>query len=109
MLKNRDDVVFYDGFEELKINSDDWKAAWGIPFVNRGDDVEVLTGPKAFIGKKTLRVDYPKGGVGPTATGMQFPVDFQNITSLSQKAYDSLHLRYYVKFEEGFDFRLGGK
>ncbi|MFP4417293.1 MAG: polysaccharide lyase [Chitinivibrionales bacterium] len=109
MIKNRNDIVFYGGFEEISVNSTDWKNAWGIPFVNRGDQVEILSGPEAFIGNKTLRIDYPRGGVGPSATGMQFPVDFKNMDAMPQKTYDSLYLRYYVKFEDGFDFRLGGK
>ncbi len=109
IIEKRNDIVFYGGFEEMKVNSEDWISAWGIPFVSRGDKAETLSGPQAFIGKKTLRVDYPKGGVGPSATGMQFPVDFHSIGKMDPKAYDSLYLRYYVKFEDGFDFRLGGK
>mgnify|MGYP003625569501 FL=1 len=55
------------------------------------------------LGKKgtVLKVDYPKGTVGPETNGVQF------IKSLP--ASNEYYLDYYVFFEEGFDFRQGGK
>lgn len=52
-------------------------------------------------GSRVLRVKYPEGGVGPLKSGGQFLV---YITS-----GDEYILSYKVMFEEGFDFRLGGK
>jgi hypothetical protein len=50
---------------------------------------------------KVLRVKYPKGGIGPKNTGIQFDRRIPK-----SKEY---YLDYYLKFKEGFDFRLGGK
>jgi hypothetical protein len=50
---------------------------------------------------KVLRIAYPQGGVGPEQTGSQF------VLNLSPG--DEYELSYKVMFEEGFDFRLGGK
>lgn len=107
-LLSRDDIVFYGGFES-EFGSSAWDTDWGIGFTNRADQVEILTGTSAFIGSKSIRVDYPAGGVGPTQTGTQFPINFEDISNMPVKAFDSLYLRYYVKFENGFDFKLGGK
>ena len=56
-----------------------------------------------------MRVNYPAGGLGPDGTGTQFPIVFQNMNKLKDGFYQELYLRYYVKFESGFDFRKGGK
>ena len=56
-------------------------------------------------GNNFLRVDYPRGGVGPAEGGAQFRTDF----SASIGEHEELYLAYDVRFEEGFDFRLGGK
>ena len=50
---------------------------------------------------KVLRISYPQGGVGPQETGGQFV--------LKLPPADEYELSYKVKFEDGFDFRLGGK
>jgi len=50
---------------------------------------------------KVLKVTYPKGGIGPKETGIQFDKEIPK-----SKEY---YLDYYLKFKEGFDFRLGGK
>jgi hypothetical protein len=58
-----------------------------------------------------LRVHYPKGSASPTLTrsegapvgGAQFYAD------LGLGPFESLHLRYYVRFSEGYDFVRGGK
>jgi hypothetical protein len=48
-----------------------------------------------------LRIAYPAGSVGPSQGGGQFRVHLP--------ARDETYLSYMVMFEEGFDFRLGGK
>ncbi|MBA4017172.1 MAG: hypothetical protein C0483_08370 [Pirellula sp.] len=50
---------------------------------------------------RVLRVSYPQGSVGPGEGGMQFLVKLPPA--------DEYWLSYLVKFEEGFDFRKGGK
>ena len=49
----------------------------------------------------SLRIAYPEGTVGPPNNGSQFP---KKISSSEEYFLD-----YYVKFEEGFDFKKGGK
>ncbi len=65
-----------------------------------GDRAEIIADPKGKSGN-VLRVKYPKGTVGPETNGIQF------IKNLPPS--DEYYLDYYVMFEEGFDFRLGGK
>ncbi len=48
-----------------------------------------------------LKIAYPKGSVGPNEGGGQFVV--------SLPPSEEMWLSYYVKFDEGFDFRRGGK
>ena len=50
---------------------------------------------------KYLRVKYPEGSVGASEGGAQFKVKLP--------AADQRTLEYLVRFERGFDFRLGGK
>lgn len=111
-LASRNDIVFFGGFEKEKegaVCTDEWKKNWGIAFSNRCDEAQQVESADPGAGKYAIRVGYPKGGVGPGETGMQFPVDFSSIDSMPVKQFDSLYLRYYVKFEDGFDFRKGGK
>jgi hypothetical protein len=105
-LALREDVVFYGGFEE-SYNNESWNNRWGIPWISRAADNEVISG--GFQGGKSLRVKYPEGGVGPGETGGQFPMVFRNMEGLQDGLYRELYARYYVKFEEGFDFNKGGK
>jgi len=51
--------------------------------------------------KKVLRVTYPEGTVGPQQSGIQFVKSIPNA--------DEYYLDYFLKFNEGFDFALGGK
>jgi len=107
-LVGRSDIIFYGGFEADALGSVNWTKNWGIAFTSRIADATLVDGAEAVAGEKAIRVDYPKGGVGPSATGMQFPVDFSRISGM-QAHYESLYLRYYVFFESGFDFVKGGK
>jgi len=50
---------------------------------------------------RVLRVAFPKGAVGPVQGGMQFGAKLP--------AADEYWLSYLIKFENGFDFRKGGK
>lgn len=107
-LAKRDDIVFYGGFEAEVPGSAQWLRDWGVPSSSRLANATSVSGADAVAGNKAIRVDYPMGGVGPSATGLQFPVDFGKI--MGKKAYfSSLYLRYYVYFEPGFDFVKGGK
>ncbi len=105
-LTKRNDIIFYGGFEE-GFNNSYWEKSWGIAWNSRADENEIISND--FLGEKSLRVNYPKNGLGPDETGLQFPVVLSNMTNLADSFYEELYLRYYVKFEEGFDFRRGGK
>lgn len=50
---------------------------------------------------KVLKVKYPKGAVGPKQGGIQFDKPLPKA--------NEYFLEYNMKFEEGFDFALGGK
>ncbi|XMO85799.1 polysaccharide lyase [Algibacter sp. AS12] len=65
-----------------------------------GDRANIVADPKGQKGN-VLMVDYPKGTVGPETNGVQF------IKTLP--ASNEYYLDYYVFFEDGFDFRQGGK
>jgi hypothetical protein len=105
-LKKRNDIIFFGGFEEA-YNDSIWIKKWGINFTDRTDKNEIIE--NAFKSGKSLRVAYPAGGVGPKETGSQFPIVFNNMQGLKPGFYRELYFRYYVKFENGFDFQLGGK
>lgn len=64
------------------------------------DRAHIISDPLNEKGN-VLKVAYPKGTVGPQTNGIQF------IKSLP--ASNEYYLDYYVFFEEGFDFRQGGK
>ena len=53
---------------------------------------------------KVIEVKYPKGNVGPNTIGFSGSQFIKNL-----KPATEYYLDYYVKFEEGFDFRKGGK
>ena len=107
-LGNRDDIIFYGGFEE-GFNNKNWNVNWGIRWNSRADKNEVIESSCSKFGRKTLKVNYPKGGLGPQTTGLQFPIVFRDIPNIRDDYYQEAYLRYYVKFEKGFDFRKGGK
>ena len=105
-IRKRDDVMFFGGFDK-NFNNPTWRNNWGIPWSSRTDNSEIVSNSK-YEGK-ALRVGYPKGGVGPGETGTQFPIVFNDMPKPSQGFYKEAFLRYYVKFDKGFDFRKGGK
>ncbi|MFC2138048.1 polysaccharide lyase [Bacteroidota bacterium] len=105
-LSQREEIIFYGGFEE-NYNNLEWETDWGIQWVNRtADNVIIKNG---FNNSKSLRVIYPEGGLGPSETGTQFPMVFNDMPGIENGLYQELYLRYYIKFENEFDFRLGGK
>jgi hypothetical protein len=105
-LAYRNDIIFFGGFEDT-FGDTAWRQNWGIKFAQRTSESAIIT--DAFAGGKSLRVQYPAGGIGPRETGAQFPIIFRDIPGITGGYYDELYLRYYVKFEEDFDFVKGGK
>lgn len=108
-LQNRDDILFYGGFESILPGDDGWRDSWGSLWGSPNRGIFLSTTVSDLIpNSQTLRVSYPSGGVGPGETGTQWPTSLEEFEGLEAQ-YDSLYLRYYVKFEEGFDFVKGGK
>ncbi len=90
---------------------DRWMDAWRVTKVSWGrESMQRLRDPSGRFGD-ILRVRYPKGSASSTVTrdagapvgGAQF------YATLGLAPRDSLHLRYYMRFAEGFDFVKGGK
>ena len=73
----------------------DWPGLQWFALRDRGT---IVTGPDQ---QQCLRIAYPEGSVGPGEGGGQFRVNLP--------PRDEYYLSYRVKFEEGFDFRRGGK
>ena len=53
-------------------------------------------------GNRYLRVDYPRGGFGPSQSGAIWETKFD-------QKYEELYVAYRVRLSSGFDFTLGGK
>lgn len=75
----------------------DWKDVRWVGLHNRA---RIVRDPDTKRGK-VLRVAYPEGSVGPGEGGGQFEVRIP--------PHRDLWFSYWVKFGEGFDFKLGGK
>ncbi|MEH6548813.1 MAG: polysaccharide lyase [Pseudomonadales bacterium] len=95
-------VILLENFESTEVGlysdqqlTNDWGNIGWVDFFGRAS---VVGSP---VQGKSLRLMYPKGGVGPGQTGGQFEANIP--------AADEYILSYKVMFEEGFDFRLGGK
>jgi hypothetical protein len=55
----------------------------------------------AESGRQSLRITYPKGGVGPGETGAQI--------SIVLPENDQYYMSYWLRFSNNFSFKLGGK
>ena len=62
---------------------------------------EVVEGASAYSGR-SLRLSFPAGTFGTAQHSFKAQVEFP-------RSYDELYLSYRVRFEEDFDFVLGGK
>lgn len=98
--------IFSGIFDESFVSTG-WKEVFGAAWYHCAAGCETVAG--GLNGNHSLRVGFPAGAVGPGKGGAQFPVVFDNIKGLDQSHYEELYLSYYLKFEEEFDFRLGGK
>ncbi|MDG5816554.1 hypothetical protein QA601_15765 [Chitinispirillales bacterium ANBcel5] len=111
--KSSEEVFSLNGFKNGRNPFDDNPSAlknkWGIEWMKRAQGAEAVSVLPPGATGKCLRVSYPRGGVGPLESGVEFPVSFRNIPTIKQTTFDSLYLRYYLCFEKGFDFCLGGK
>ncbi|HKK81202.1 MAG TPA: hypothetical protein VJ909_03070, partial [Prolixibacteraceae bacterium] len=105
---NSQNKLVFEGSFEGDFNNPQWVNKWGIAWNSRADECSIVS--DAADGDKALQVFYPEGSVGPDEGGAQFPIVFRNMQQNEGSGlYHELYLRYYVKFEEGFDFQRGGK
>jgi hypothetical protein len=99
-LKTRADILFFGGFE-----ANPWPSTWGLAWGPEPASQGTLDpGPAAFEGH-SLRVKYPEGTFS-SGGGLQSLTDFSKFPIAPQ---ESLYLRYYLRFDPGFDFVKGGK
>jgi hypothetical protein len=82
-----------------------WQNAWQLDWNSRLNTTKVITSTE---GASVLQVNYPEGGVGPSQSGVQFPIRFSSFSDLAP-AYHSLKLGYCLTFSKDFDFVKGGK
>jgi hypothetical protein len=97
--------------------SSSWQNSWG--YVSQGSYGQAqLAGqsdPSAPGNGSVLRVTYGQGssanscGDCPNPGGGQFYTDFAQMGRSDLARASVLYLRYYVKFQQGFDFSRGGK
>lgn len=105
--QNFEKEVLYRLDFEGEVFSEEWIEKNGVDYIDRKDETEVVN--NELNGSNSIRVKYDKGGIGPKETGLSFPVEFSQIEKMKEHYFDEIYLCYYLKFEEGFDFVLGGK
>src|SRR5262249_9261724 len=97
---------------DLEIVPRDWRERWHVhPKRHWGlANLEVIDDPSGTF-PKVFRIRYPRGSASPTVTrDTNAPVGgAQFYATLGLPPRNSLHLRYYVRFAEDFDFVKGGK
>jgi len=97
--------------------SSSWQSSWG--FVAQGSygqaQLAEQPDPSAPGNGSVLRVQYGQGSSAnscdncPNPGGGQFYTDFAQMGRSDLANASVLYLRYYVKFQKGFDFSRGGK
>jgi hypothetical protein len=100
------DVLFsinLDAAPEGPYSHDAWKKDWPTCTWEEGLDkrVSIVGGTDAFSGR-SLRVLYPKDGVGPEEGGAQWNLKLR-------ESCPEVYCSYMVRFGSGFDFVKGGK
>ncbi|MDO3388750.1 hypothetical protein QWI17_23085 [Gilvimarinus sp. SDUM040013] len=75
---------------------------------SRLETTRVVPAPDAAQFPHALEVHFPKGAVGPGEGGAQFPLLFRKWQGMNDH-YEDLTLSYCLKFNEDFDFVMGGK
>lgn len=99
-LQGRPGILFFSGYE-----TDPWEDAWGMVWGPAPKDhLSFVTGPTALRGR-SARVRYPKGAIGGDSA-CQYLCSFPKM-GLAPR--EECYVRYYVRFDPGFDFVKGGK
>ena len=92
--------LWFSGYED-----DPWDDNWGLEW-SALENHEV-TAENVLFGSHAARVTYPVGTYSAEG-GAQYRMAFDRL-SPPLPAADEMYVRYYVKFDEGTDFILGGK
>ena len=82
-----------------------WREWWPpATWVNGGDEGRIFVDGQYHYGSngKSVRILYPEGKRTSSDSGAQWHIDIQG-------EYRDLYLSYWVKFDDDFDFVLGGK
>jgi hypothetical protein len=99
-LQNRSDILFFSGYE-----SEPWESAWGMKWgPSPKENLTLVSGKDAFRGR-SARVRYPKGTIGGDSA-CQYLCPFEKMGFAPR---DACYIRYYLRFDPGFDFVKGGK
>lgn len=83
----------------------EWRSLWpGTKWANGPDEGRLAVDEEISIaaGGKAIRVLYPQGGQQSGNSGAQWFIDIGG-------EYEDLYMSYWVRFDEDFDFVLGGK
>ncbi len=94
-----------DDFPTGPKTDDEWKALWpGTKWANGPDEGRLQVDDQiAYTGSgKAVKILYPQGGQQSGGSGSQWFIDIGG-------EYEELYMSYWVRFDEDFDFVLGGK
>ena len=94
-----------DAFATGPKNDDQWLALWpGTSWANGPDEGRLAVDDQVAYGGsgKAARILYPQGGKQSNGSGAQWFIDLQG-------GHEELYCSYWVRFDEDFDFVLGGK
>lgn len=103
-LRGRSDIAFFGGYE-----AEDWKTTWGVETMQQAETCSITADPAIAYQGKSLRARYPVGSHGGDLTNKGGCQYYARFARLGLGAFDELHLRYYVRFDPGFNFVKGGK
>ncbi len=101
------DILFHedlDGFPAGDHDDDSWIPRWpGTKWANGPDEGRLAIDDRTRDGSgRAIRVLYPQGGQQSANSGAQWFIDLN-------APHEELYLSYWVRFDEDFDFVLGGK
>lgn len=108
-LRQRDEIIYFGGYEAGALDNLSWGETAGLGSLPDAvmDSFRSGNATRTEIDGlqgKSLRVRYPAGATWGYGYGT-----FVDRLGLSEEGYEHLFLRYYFKFEPGWDFGRGGK
>lgn len=102
------DLLLHASIDDFPVGpktDDEWKALWpGSKWANGPDEGRLAVDDQmSYLGHgKAIRVLYPQGGQQSNNSGAQWFIDIGG-------EYEELYMSYWVRFDDDFDFVLGGK